>query len=59
MDNKEWNYDRAFSAHAMLQNVSDDLMRTVNKGAPSQGVINRMAEMLRNCADEVEKMRAF
>jgi hypothetical protein len=59
MDTKDWNYDRAFTAHAMLHSVNDDLMRTVHKGAPSQGVIDRMADMLRKCADEVGKMRAL
>ena len=57
MDHKDWNYDRAFAAHSMLHNVSDDLIRTVHKGTPSRGVVDRMAEMLRNCADEIEKMR--
>jgi hypothetical protein len=58
LENKDWNWDRAFSVASMLHAVSDDLMRTVHKGVPSQGVIDRMADMLRKCADDIETMRS-
>jgi hypothetical protein len=58
MEKTEWNWDRAFSVTSMIHAVTDDLMRVAHKGSPSQGVIDRMADMLRKCADEVETMRA-
>jgi hypothetical protein len=57
MEQKNWNYDRAVTVLAMLHHVTDDLMRVVHKGSPSQNVIDRMSFLLRSCADDVEKMK--
>lgn len=57
MSKKDWNYERALAVLAMMRHVTNDLMRAIHKENPSQNVIDRMAFLLRSCADDVEKMK--
>lgn len=56
-ENKEWNHDRLVSASAMIHNVQTDILMVASRGVVSTNVRTRMAEFLRNAAEEIENMR--
>lgn len=52
-DNKDWNYDRILSANAQMQDVQRDILVILQRGVMSANMKNRMVQMLRNAADEI------
>lgn len=56
-ENKQWNRDTLANVSAMIHAVQTDILMVASRGSVSANVRSRMAELLRNAAEEIENMR--
>ena len=55
-DAKEWNYDRIVTAQAQITQANCDISIILHRGYVGKNMKSRIVEVLRNAADDLDKM---
>jgi hypothetical protein len=57
LDAKDWNYDRIHSAHSLICDVQNDMMRCLHRGEVIDVVRERIIQRLGSAVDSIERLR--